>query len=121
VLEQEVAAMLGRRSYARREGVDAPGGYRNGYGQPRRLSFSVGTVTRRRPRVRGLAERFESHLLRRFKRRTEAVGPLLPRLYLHGLALGDFDLALRGPLAEGARSRGLKAGCQASTSWARLV
>jgi hypothetical protein len=40
----------------------------------------------RRPRVRGLEERFESRLVPLFKRRTEAVGRLLPDLYLHGLA-----------------------------------
>src|SRR5881409_3470322 len=33
-----------------------------------------------------------------FKRRTEEVSRLLPELYLHGLAQGDFDLALRGLL-----------------------
>ena len=54
----------------------------------------------RRPRV--LAERFESWVLRLFKRRTEDIGRLLPELYLHGLAEGDFDLALRGLLGEGA-------------------
>ncbi len=54
----------------------------------------------RRPRIRGLTERFESRLLPLFKRRTEAVGALLPTLYLHGLADGDFDLALRGLLGE---------------------
>ena len=118
MLEEEVAAMLGRRRYARREGVDAAAGYRNGYGKPRRLSLSVGTITLRRPRVRGLAERFESQLLPLFKRRTEAVGQLLPRLYLHGLALGDFDLALRGLLGDGAPLSAasvarLKAGWQA--------
>jgi transposase-like protein len=37
-----------------------------------------------------------------FKRRTEQVGALLPQLYLHGLAQGDFELALRGLLGEGA-------------------
>jgi transposase-like protein len=37
-----------------------------------------------------------------FKRRTEQVGELLPRLYLHGLAQGDFELALRGLLGDGA-------------------
>ena len=93
-------------------------GYRNGYGKPRRLSLSVGTITLRRPRVRGLAERFESQLLPLFKRRTETVGQLLPRLYLHGLALGDFDLALRGLLGDGAPLSAasmarLKAGWQA--------
>jgi len=65
----------------------------------------AGTITVRRPRVRGLAERFESRLLPVFKRRTEAVGRLLPNLYLHGLAAGDFDLALRGLLGEGATAR----------------
>jgi transposase-like protein len=118
MLEEEVAAMLGRRRYARREGVDAAAGYRNGYGKPRRLSLSVGTITLRRPRLRGLAERFESQLLPLFKRRTETVGRLLPQLYLHGLALGDFDLALRGLLGAGAPLSAasvarLKAGWQA--------
>ena len=34
--------------------------------------------------------------------RTEEVSRLLPELYLHGLAHGDFDLALRGLLGTGA-------------------
>ena len=51
--------------------------------------------------MRGLSERFESRLLPAFKRRTEEVGRLLPELYLHGLAQGDFDLALRGLLGDG--------------------
>jgi transposase-like protein len=68
--------------------------------------------------VRGLTERFESRLLPAFKRRTEEVGRLLPELYLHGLALGDFDLALRGLLGDGAPLSAasiarLKAGWQA--------
>jgi putative transposase len=102
LLEEEVGELLGRARYARRDGVDAPRGYRNGLGKPRRLTLSAGTITVRRPRVRGLAERFESRLLPVFKRRTEAVGQLLPMLYLHGLAEGDFDLALRGLLGEDA-------------------
>ena len=98
--------------------VDAPPGYRNGFGKSRRLSLSNGTITLRRPRVRGLSERFESQLLPAFKRRTEEVGRLLPELYLHGLAQGDFDLALRGLLGEGAPLSApsiarLKAGWQA--------
>jgi putative transposase len=35
-----------------------------------------------------------------FKRRTTVVNELLPELYLHGLAEGDFDLAVRGLLGE---------------------
>ena len=118
VLEEEVDELLGRGRYERRAAVDALGGYRNGFGHPRRLSLSNGTITLRRPRVRGLDERFESRLLPAFKRRTEEVGRLLPDLYLHGLAQGDFDLALRGLLGEGAPLSApsiarLKAGWQA--------
>ena len=56
----------------------------------------------RRPRVRGIEERFESRVLPLFARRTKEVGALLPELYLHGLAEGDFELAMRGLLGEGA-------------------
>lgn len=49
-----------------------------------------------------MAERFESRILPLFQRRTPKVGALLPELYLHGLSAGDFDLALRGLLGEGA-------------------
>jgi putative transposase len=118
VLEDEVEALLRRGRYERRPGIDPAVGSRNGFGKPRRLSLSVGTVTVRRPRVRGLAERFESRILPLFKRRTAAVSELLPTLYLHGLAEGDFDLALRGLLGDGAPLSAasiarLKAGWQA--------
>jgi transposase-like protein len=61
-----------------------------------------GSVTVRCPRVRDLAERFEITVLPLFTRRTQEVGTMLPELYLHGLSTGDFDLALRGLLGEGA-------------------
>ena len=61
-----------------------------------------GTIEVKRPRVRGLEERFESRILPLFMRRTESVTQLLPELYLHGLSQGDFELALRGLLGEGA-------------------
>ena len=117
-LEAEVDELLARGRYGRRAAIDAPVGYRNGFGKPRRLSLSNGTITLRRPRVRGVSERFESRLLPAFKRRTEEVGRLLPELYLHGLAQGDFDLALRGLLGDGAPLSApsiarLKAGWQA--------
>lgn len=47
--------------------------------------------------MRDLEERFDSQILPLFKRRTREVGALLPELYLHGLAQGDFELTLRGP------------------------
>ena len=101
LLEEEIEGLLGRGKSERLE----PGAervYRNGYGKPRKLALSNGTITVRRPRVRGLEERFESRVLPLFKRRTEQVGELLPQLYLHGLALGDFELALRGLLGDAA-------------------
>ena len=102
ILEEEVDDLLGRKKHQRRDRIDGPGGYRNGYGKPRRLSMSSGTITVRRPRVRDLTERFESRILPLFQRRTREVGDLLPELYLHGLSQGDFDLALRGLLGDGA-------------------
>jgi putative transposase len=102
LLEVEVTELLGRQRHERRAGVDAPVGYRNGYGKPRRLAVQTGTIVLRRPRVRGLEEQFESRVLPLFARRTEQVADLLPELYLHGLAQGDFELALRGLLGDGA-------------------
>jgi len=102
LLGEEITELLGRRKSERRGVVDGAEGYRNGYGKPRRVSMMAGTVVVRRPRVRGLEERFESRILPLFKRRTEEVGELLPQLYLHGLAQGDFELALRGLLGDGA-------------------
>jgi putative transposase len=102
LLEEEITTLLGRAKSVRRAAVDAPQGLRNGYGKPRRLTLTAGTVTVRRPRVRGLGERFVSRVLPLFKRRTREVGELLPQLYLHGLAWGDFELALRGLLGAAA-------------------
>ena len=100
LLEEEVTELLGRRKSERRRAVDAPSGYRNGYGKPRHLTLSSGTIQVRRPRVRDLEEHFESRVLPLFAKRTRQVRELIPELYLHGLALGDFDLALRGLLGE---------------------
>ena len=102
LLEEEVTALLGRARSERRAAVDAVAGYRNGHGKERRLSMQGGTIRLRRPRVRGTQGRFESKILPLFARRTAEVGTLLPALYLHGLALGDFELALRGLLGDGA-------------------
>ncbi len=55
LLEEEVTELLGRRKSERRRAVDAPSGYRNGYGKPRHLTLSSGTIQVRRPRVRDLA------------------------------------------------------------------
>jgi putative transposase len=80
VLEEEVAELRGRGKLQRRAAVDAPAGYRNGYGKRRRLSMMAGTIEVKRPRVRGLEQRFERRLLPLFVRRTEQVAELLPQL-----------------------------------------
>lgn len=100
ILEEEVTELLGRQKSERLRAVDGQPAYRNGYGKPRRLTLGCGTIIVRRPRVRGLERRFESRVLPLFARRSGEVNRLLPQLYLHGLALGDFDLALRGLLGE---------------------
>src|SRR5262245_9183038 len=102
LLEEEITALVGRRKSERRSQTGARPLYRNGYGKPRQLATMSGTISVRRPRVRGLDERFESQVLPLFRRRTQEVGKLLPELYLHGLAQGDFELALRGLLGEAA-------------------
>ena len=54
----------------------------------------------RRPRVRDVGDPFESKVLPLFVRRTKRLDGLLPELYVHGLALGDFELAMKGVLGE---------------------
>jgi transposase-like protein len=101
ILDEEVSVFLERQKSQRRRPL-AVRGYRNGYGKPRRLTLSCGTIMVQRPRVRDAETRFESRVLPLFKRKSRAVERLLPELYLHGLAQGDFELALRGLLGEGA-------------------
>jgi putative transposase len=102
LLEQEVTEWLGREKSKRKGNPLEELGYRNGYGKTRRFTLSMGTIEIRRPRVRNLDERFESRVLPLFRRHTQQVRDLIPELYLHGLASGDFELALRGLLGQGA-------------------
>lgn len=101
LLEEEAEAVVGRKRYERRKSGQQPI-YRNGYGKPRRVSVSCGTIQVRRPRIRNLSEQFESRVLPLFRRQSQRVKSVMPELYLHGLALRDFDMALRGLLGEGA-------------------
>ena len=63
LLEEEITELLGRAKSARGSTLDGAPGYRNGYGKPRRLTLSSGTIQVRRPRVRNVEERFESRVL----------------------------------------------------------
>ena len=84
MLEEEVTELLGRGKSERRAAMDAPAGYRNGHGKTRRLSMMAGTIEVKRPRVRGLEQRFESRLLPLFVRRTEAVASFCPSFTFTG-------------------------------------
>ena len=99
VLEEEVTQLLGRTRYERRTSVDDNSGSRNGHGKPRRLTLMSGTIEVKRPRVRGLEERFESRILPLFMRRTKSVTQLLPELYLHGLSRARAPLCRRRRIA----------------------
>jgi transposase-like protein len=82
--------------------VYLPAGSGSGEGEPNQCSVMSGTITVLRPRVRNLAERFESKVLPLFTRPTRGVGSMFPEPYLQGLATGDFDVALRNLLGDGA-------------------
>jgi len=98
-VEQEVAEFLGRARYARRAGRR---GYRNGVGKLRKIAVGCGTLEVRPPRVRDTATAFQSQLLPRYQRSSDAIRALLPELYLQGLATGDFEPALRTFLGDAA-------------------
>lgn len=100
--EEEVTAVLGRLKSPRRATGAGEPGYRNGYGQPRCPALSNGTITVRRPRVRGLSQRLESQVPPLSQRPSATAGDLLPELYLRGLSSADLDPALRGLLGAGA-------------------
>lgn len=95
-LEAEVTEFLGRRRYERATGARL--GYRNGFHRPRKVVVGLGQVDVRVPRVRGTEEPFESRIVRNYQRSSSTVKEMIPALYLHGLATGDFEPALRGLL-----------------------
>jgi putative transposase len=82
---------------------------RNGRGRARKLTVGAGTVEVRAPRVddrrhdeHGRRQRFTSHILPPYMRRSPKVAEVLPILYLRGLSTGDFRPALEALLGEDA-------------------
>ncbi len=98
-LEYEVEEFLGRKRYERSGELV---GYRNGCGKQRKVAMGSGTVRIRAPRVRNNEEPFSSQVLKRYQRQSDGIKEMIPELYLHGLATGDFEMALRVFLGEGA-------------------
>ena len=99
VLDAEVEDFLGRKRYERQSGSV---GYRNGYGKQRKVAIGSGTMNLRAPRVRESRRPFKSQVLKSYQRQSGHLKAMIPELYLHGLATGDFELALRGFLGDGA-------------------
>jgi len=107
-LEEEVAAYLEAHSEER----DARGHaqvVRNGRARARKVTLGAGTVEVRAPRVNdqrldreGRRQRFTSHILPPYMRRSPKVDEALPVLYLRGLSTGDFRPALKALLGEDA-------------------
>lgn len=101
-VEQEVDEFLGRLRYERK-GVFR--GYRHGRHKPRSIGVGMGAVEVRMPRVSDVPaevspEGFRSEIVGRYERRSRTQARLLVRLYLEGLASGDFEPVFRALVGE---------------------
>jgi transposase-like protein len=101
-LEAEVTAFLGRQRYERGGPFR---GYRNGFHAARELTVGVGAVDVRVPRVAAVPPEvspagFQSQLVRKYQRASQTTQRLFVRLYLEGLATGDFEPVFRELVGE---------------------
>ena len=101
-LDAEVNAFLGRDRYARGKPFR---GYRNGYHRRRQVTVGVTGVEVRVPRVADVPPEaapggFQSQVVRRYQRASQATQRLFAQLYLEGLATGDFEPVFRELVGE---------------------
>ena len=101
-LEEEVNGFLERDRYQRGKEFR---GYRNGYHPPRELTVGLGPVKVRVPRVAKVPayvapQGFQSQIVKRYQRASETTKRLFARLYLEGLATGDFEPVFRELVGE---------------------
>lgn len=105
-LEVEVSEFLARSRSERGRNTGADfRGYRNGYHREREITTASGAIRVRQPRVSETPRehgKFESQLIKPYKRRTKALDELFPKLFVEGLATRDFEPALRSLLGESA-------------------
>ena len=101
LLEAEVDQHLDRKRYQHKPGPEHLG-YRNGHAPERTIATRCGPVEIKPPKLRALAQPFQSQLLAKRQCQTSGVDDFLPELYLAGLSLGDFELFLRELLGDGA-------------------
>jgi putative transposase len=93
----EVTEFLGRLKYER---SDEFRGYRNGHLPARTIGTGMGAVEVRVPRVSDVPKEvapdgYHSQIVVRYERRSKTQERLLVRLYLEGLASGDFEPVFR--------------------------
>jgi putative transposase len=101
-LEEEVTAFLGRARYERGKLFR---GYRNGHLPKRELTVGVSAVDVRVPRVTNVPAEvapggFHSQVVQRYERASASTQTLFARLYLEGLATGDFEPVFRELVGE---------------------
>lgn len=102
-LEMEVTEFLGRLSGEKSERAEGFRGYRNGHHKERQITTAVGALLVRQPRISDVppeAGEYRSQLVRPYKRRSEGLDSLFPRLFIEGLATRDFEPALRALIGE---------------------
>jgi transposase-like protein len=102
VLEEEVDEFLGRRRYQR---TQEHRGYRNGHLPKRTIGVGMGAVEIKLPRVSDVPpevspDGFHSEIVAKYQRRSRTQARLLARLYLEGLASGDFEPVFRALVGE---------------------
>lgn len=93
-LELEVEEFLQRGRYDQ-IGAEEFRGYRHGYHRERVVSTMVGGLKVQVPRISDNKEPFESKLVKPYKRRSEGLDCLFPKLFVEGLATRDFEPSLR--------------------------
>jgi putative transposase len=101
-LEAEVDDFLGRHRYQR---TGEKRGYRNGHLPERTIGVGMGAVEVSLPRVSDVPpavspDGFHSEIVSRYQRRSRTQARLLARLYLEGLASGDFEPVFRALVGE---------------------
>ena len=101
-LEEEVNGFLERLRYQRSKNFR---GYRNGYHPPREITVGFGPVEVRVPRVAKAPQEiapqgFHSQIVSRYQRASETTKRLFTKLYLEGLATGDFEPVFRELVGE---------------------
>lgn len=101
-LEKEVDDFLGRRRYER---TTEQRGNRNGHLPKRTIGVGMGAVEVSLPRVSDVPKDvspsgFQSEIVSSYQRRSRTQARLMVRLYLEGLASGDFEPIFRALVGE---------------------